>query len=306
MKISLSLILPVFNAELYLKKSLDSLLNQSFDFFELIIVNDGSTDNSLSIIKDYEKSDPRIIIINRDNKGLVYSLNEAISISKGDFIVRMDADDISYANRLSLQVKKIEEENLDICGCDYEIIDAKGSSKKVINVPKSESSIIISAFLGVPFAHGSVIIRKSFLTQNRLKYGLTNYIVAEDKALWQQLIEYGAKFGNVSEVLYSFRDHDTSLSQVKKKLNIRDNIALRHDFFHKNSKLLLREIKNQIKKISYLNVDRKNDLLEAIIYLIIYGIKHQQLKLHLVKHLFKFNILKIFYYVVKSIKLQLV
>ena len=304
--LKISVVLPVFNAELYLQKSLDSILNQCFNFHELIIVNDGSNDGSLSIIKYYEKLDPRIIVINQVNKGLVYSLNEAISISKGDFIVRMDADDISYIKRLSLQVKKIKEENLDICGCDYEIIDAKGSLKKIINVPKSESSIIISAFLGVPFAHGSVIIRKSFLTQNRLKYGLTNYIVAEDKALWQQLIEYGAKFGNVSEVLYSFRDHDTSLSQVKKKLNIRDNIALRHDFFQKKSNLLLEEIKNQVKKISYLNADRKNDLLEVIVYLIIYGVKHQQLKLHLVKYLFKFNVFKIFYYVVKSIKLQLV
>ncbi len=92
--------MPVYNAEKYLRESIESILNQTYKNFEFIIINDGSTDYSLKIINEYYKKDCRIKIISRENKGLVYSLNEGISIAKGEYIARMDGDDVCNLDRL--------------------------------------------------------------------------------------------------------------------------------------------------------------------------------------------------------------
>ena len=96
----ISVILPVYNGEKYLKESIESILNQTYTNFEFIIIDDGSKDSSLEIIKEYEKEDERIIVISRENKGLVASLNEGIATAKGKYIARMDADDVSLSERL--------------------------------------------------------------------------------------------------------------------------------------------------------------------------------------------------------------
>jgi glycosyltransferase involved in cell wall biosynthesis len=104
----ISVILPVYNAEKFLKESLNSILGQSYTNLEIIIINDGSSDNSQSIINSY--SDDRIICIHQEqNMGLIPSLNNAIHSAKGDFIVRMDADDIAFKNRIQLQVQYLFE-----------------------------------------------------------------------------------------------------------------------------------------------------------------------------------------------------
>jgi glycosyltransferase involved in cell wall biosynthesis len=104
----ISVILPVYNAEKFLKESLNSILGQSYTNLEIIIINDGSSDNSQSIINSY--SDDRIIYIHQEqNMGLIPSLNNAIHSAKGDFIVRMDADDIAFKNRIQLQVQYLFE-----------------------------------------------------------------------------------------------------------------------------------------------------------------------------------------------------
>ena len=95
MKPKVSIVMPVYNGDKYLVESLESILHQTYRNFELIIINDGSTDNSMAIIESYAKTDENIIIISRENKGLVASLNEGIILAKGDYIARMDADDIS-------------------------------------------------------------------------------------------------------------------------------------------------------------------------------------------------------------------
>ena len=100
----ISVVMSVYNADRYLRESVKSILDQSFDNFEFIIINDGSTDSSMKILQSF--SDPRIRLITQENKGIAASLNEAISLARGRFIARMDADDISLPNRLSQ--KKVE------------------------------------------------------------------------------------------------------------------------------------------------------------------------------------------------------
>ena len=98
-----SVVMSVFNGEKYIRESVESILYQSFSDFEFIIIDDGSTDNTLSILKKYEKKDFRVRLISRENKGLVASLNQAVDLSVGSWIVRMDADDIALKNRIERQ-----------------------------------------------------------------------------------------------------------------------------------------------------------------------------------------------------------
>ena len=106
--ILVSVILPVYNAQKYLEEAIESIINQTYTNFEFIIIDDGSGDNSLNIINKYQKQDSRILVITRENKGLVYTLNEGINQAKGKYIARMDADDISLSNRFEKQIELLE------------------------------------------------------------------------------------------------------------------------------------------------------------------------------------------------------
>ena len=113
----ISIVMPVYNAESFLESAIFSILNQTHSNFEFIIIDDKSTDDSLMIIKKFQKKDSRIKLLNGDGKNLVKALNKGIMKSKGKYIARMDSDDISLPKRLESQVKYIEKYNLDICGC---------------------------------------------------------------------------------------------------------------------------------------------------------------------------------------------
>jgi len=220
----ISIILPVYNGELYLSKSIESILNQTFDNFEFIIINDGSTDNSLKIIKHYANLDSRIILISRDNKGLIYTLNEGIEKSKSEYIVRMDQDDVSLKNRLELQYRFVRNNALDICGGDYAVIDRNDNVLNTYRLPKKDFEILLNLASGVPFPHPSVMMRKSFLNSSGLKYGGGGYCQAEDLDLWLKMYNKGAKFGNVNSILLEYRILTNSMSRVNKR-----EIALESD-----------------------------------------------------------------------------
>ena len=164
--ILISVILPVYNGAPYLDEAIVSILKQTHDNFELIVINDGSTDESLEILEKYAAQDNRIIIINRQNKGLVYSLNEGILKAKGKYIARMDADDVSDISRLESQIEYIQKHNLDICGGHYLLIDDEGRINGLNVVPISHEMCTLSLLFKVPFAHPSVMIRKRFLDEN--------------------------------------------------------------------------------------------------------------------------------------------
>ena len=112
----ISVILPVYNAEKYLAEAIDSILNQTFTDFEFIIINDGSTDNSLSILQSYQTQDSRIRLFSRENKGIVMTMNEGIDLARGEWLARMDADDIAMPSRFERQLQHLKETSADICG----------------------------------------------------------------------------------------------------------------------------------------------------------------------------------------------
>lgn len=229
----ISVILPIYNGADYLNEAIDSILSQSFKDFELILINDGSSDNSLSIAQTYKDKDDRVVLISQKNMGLVATLNKGISLAKGQFIARMDQDDISLENRFHEQIKLLEK-GYDLCGCHFHFITESGqlSKSRVVSVNSDFQSVILTR--STPFAHGSVMIRKSFLDENNLKYSHEKYTSAEDYYLWAQCFEYGAKITNVDEYLFLYRDFDLSLSKLNAKNNIKDAIAISREFTVKN------------------------------------------------------------------------
>ena len=248
--IQISVILPVYNAEQYLQEAIESILNQTYENFELIILNDGSTDTSLSIIQQFVDKDKRIILVNRENKGLIYTLNEGINIAKGKYIARMDADDISLPNRFEKQIELMEKENLDICGCHFLLVDEQNNINGLNLTPLSHEMCFLSLASKVPFAHPSVMIRKEFLVKNNLLYGQSNYKIAEDFDLWIRMYEKGAKFGNVNDILFRYRILDNSLSKVNSIGLVKDTKKMLDNFFKNNKSKLIETLENLPKQLN--------------------------------------------------------
>lgn len=206
----ISVVMPVYNAGKYLREAIDSVLNQTFSDFEFLIYNDGSIDDSDEIIKSY--SDPRIIYTRIEkNAGYVTLLNKGIDQAKGQFIARMDADDISLPSRFAEQIKFMNENlEIGICGC---WIEQFGSRSGQVKLPSSNIDIITSLFYGTPFAHPSVIIRKSVLKENKLYYN-NDYLFAEDYELFERMLLI-TKAANINKFLLKYRLHSTQVSTRK-------------------------------------------------------------------------------------------
>jgi len=137
----ITVLMSVYNGEKFVKSAIESVLNQTFKDFEFLIINDGSSDTSLEIIEKYKAQDQRIILINRENKGLITSLNEGISLSSGAYIARMDADDISIPERLSEQFNYLQKNpDVDLVGSNIIFFTdniVKGTSNLEINKIKN-------------------------------------------------------------------------------------------------------------------------------------------------------------------------
>jgi glycosyltransferase involved in cell wall biosynthesis len=253
----ISVIMPVYNAEKYLDEAIQSILNQTYKNFEFIIINDGSTDKSLEIIRKYKKQDTRIVLISRKNKGLITSLNEGIEKAEGKYIARMDADDISLPERFTKQVKLMEKENLDICGTHYFIISEHSHylSARVVSCKQDFNKMILAR--SVPFAHGSVMFKKSFYEKNYLRYGNTKYNKAEDYALWIDFVDHNAKISNVDEFLFKYRHLENSLS--KQNVNYQHAIQLSKYYIRNNYKWLdslFEKYKNKIKDLNEFEIEQ--------------------------------------------------
>ena len=204
----ISIIMPVFNGSAFLNDSIGSILNQSFTDFELIIVNDGSTDNSASIISGFQKDDPRIIFINRpDNKKLPYTLNEALSIAKGKYIAIMDCDDISYPNRLEIQYRFLEEnKDISIIGCGYQVFNEQGAFLTVYN-PSGCINLAYKFLSNSYFCHPTVMFRRNVIE----KSGLYEDHEAEDFCFFSKILR-NYKGTNLQVVLLKYRENPANRS----------------------------------------------------------------------------------------------
>lgn len=212
----ISVLMSVYNSENFLKESLDSILNQTYPDFEFIIVNDASTDSSLEIIKSYE--DPRIKIIDSDkNMGLTYNLNRALSVARGEFIARMDADDVAHRDRFKEQVIFMEQNrSVGVCGTSGEAIDELGNYLFDINLPVEDKKIKSLFLIGNEIIHSSVMIRHSILKKHGVTYDET-FLSCQDYRLWVELMDK-TTFYNLPKKLVKYREvaNGITAEQVKK------------------------------------------------------------------------------------------
>ncbi|PPK93265.1 glycosyl transferase family 2 [Nonlabens xylanidelens] len=199
----ISVILPAYNAEKYLAQAIDSILNQTCLYFELIIINDGSTDRTEMIIQSY--SDNRIKYYNNEiNLGLIGTLNRGLELAKGKYIARMDADDISFLDRFHKQFDFLENnEDYVICSSSRIEFYQDNTKKHITFLPETNEEITIAKHFSTPFTHPAVMMRNSVIKLYKLQY-LNDYKYSEDYEFWIRLLEYGKGY-NFVKPLISYR-----------------------------------------------------------------------------------------------------
>ncbi|MFN6039864.1 MAG: glycosyltransferase, partial [Bacteroidota bacterium] len=206
-----SVILPVFNAEKYLAESIKSILNQSFTNFELIIINDGSTDKSSEIIKSF--SDIRIVYIEQLNMGLANTLNKGVSLAKGKYIARQDNDDISYPERFQKQFSYLENNaEIALIGTRARIVNEMGEPTGRNHLhPTNPNVLKLDLLFDNPFVHSSIFVRKDILLKVGGYYSSSDFF--EDYNLWSR-ISYHYKVANLPEILLDYREVNTGMSKT--------------------------------------------------------------------------------------------
>jgi glycosyltransferase involved in cell wall biosynthesis len=212
---AVSVVMPVYNSERYLRLAVQSILDQTFQDFEFIVVDDGSRDSSLAILREYEAKDPRVRIISRGNTGIVGALNDGLEASRGELIARMDADDISQPDRLAKQVPFLQSKDDHVLvGCQVMLIDPDGAEL----CPKRDTEYtherIDWAHLNHrwPLVHPTVLMRKSAVEQvGRYRQ---RYQWLEDLDLFLRLAEMG-RIASLPDVLLRYRLHTESVCATR-------------------------------------------------------------------------------------------
>jgi len=201
-----SVILPVYNCENFISDCVNSILEQTFQDFELIIIDDKSTDNTLKIIQQIK--DKRVnLIVKKKNSGYTNSLNLGIAKSKGEYIARIDGDDICMPNRFEKQVSFLDEnKEIVACGSFSKII----GSDEIIYTPEYHEEIILELLRRNCIIHPSVMMRKSAINSLSVAYDVSKE-PAEDYDLWVRLAKVG-KLHNIQEVLLNYRYHENQVS----------------------------------------------------------------------------------------------
>ncbi|UUV19497.1 glycosyltransferase [Fusobacteria bacterium ZRK30] len=219
-----TVLMPVYNASEFLRETMDSILDQTYEEFEFLIINDGSTDSSVNIIESYE--DERIRLVhNTENIGLIKTLNKGIETAHGKYIVRMDADDIAEKNRIETQVNFMEN-NSDVAVAGSNgmmFLSNKPMIKKPTDFPTRYSEIRCKLLFESPIMHPAVIMRKSVLLEDNYRYR-DEYKATEDYGLWMEIAK-DHKVVNISQKLLRYRIVSSSITnQALKRMNDRIKI----------------------------------------------------------------------------------
>lgn len=205
-----SVILPVYNAEKYLRDAVDSILAQTFRDFELIIINDGSTDGSRQIIDSY--NDDRIVKVDNDgNRGLIYTLNRGVELSKGIYIARMDSDDVSLPRRFEEQVKFLNRHpSIGFLGANGYFIDKDSKPFKLQTHTLSPRFTKTSLLFTATYMHPVMMIRRDLLVENPYR---EHFKHIEDFDLWERLSQYN-NGANLKKPLLLYRMHGDNISLI--------------------------------------------------------------------------------------------
>lgn len=212
-QVPISVLMPVFNAEPFVAAAIRSILDQTFTAFEFIILDDGSTDASPRILREFAASDPRIRLVSRENRGLVATLNEMIALAKGRYLARMDADDMSHPTRFAQQLAYMDAHpDVGVLGSRGLFIDPEGAPLAEFHDLREHDEILaalLTPALGI--IHPAAMIRRDVMIQ--MEGYRDDCKHAEDLDLWLRISERH-RLHNLDQVLISYRVHANSVSKT--------------------------------------------------------------------------------------------
>ena len=218
-----SVLLPVYNSANYLRESIESILNQSFKEFELLIICEPCTDGSIEIIKSYK--DSRIIHIQNEKRlGLINSLNMGIELAQGEYIARMDADDVSLPERLAKQVEFLDAHpEVGVLGCAVQVIDDYGNPSHIRQFPVEHGVLRWHLCFYNPIAHPTVMMRREIV--ERAGGYNSDMVHTEDYDLWRRLSGV-TRLSNFQDVLLHLRKHGANVSNVHASEQRRNSVRI--------------------------------------------------------------------------------
>jgi glycosyltransferase involved in cell wall biosynthesis len=232
-----SVVMPVYNAAAFLPEALGSLCEQSFGDFEVVVVNDGSTDGSEGIIAEWAGRDRRIRCVDQENTGIIGALNRGIAEARGEYVARMDADDVSEPRRLERQVRVLDEcPEVAVCGGWIRTFGEGPTNLygkgEIIRHPGEAALVKATMLLRCAVAHPTVLMRRSLFTQGEAGGGGLSYLIGyehcEDYALWARVLDRGRRgephqIVSVPEVVLRYRVHPGQISEIHR--NHQERIA---------------------------------------------------------------------------------
>ena len=244
MTLNVSILMPVFNAEETLAECLDSIFLQTLQDFEIIAVNDFSTDRSVEILRSYH--DSRIHVVDNQNKGIVSALNSGLKLCQSDFVARMDADDVMYAQRLEKQFDVLSNKpDITLCATQARKFPEKIIKSGYIEYMRWQNACLTrqdiqnQIYIESPFAHPSVMFRKSRVTELG---AYRDGEFPEDYELWLRLFHAGESMMKLDEVLVDWRESDNRLSRTSSRYSEAAFEKLRAEYLVKDKRLQNRKI----------------------------------------------------------------
>lgn len=269
----ITVFIAAYNEANFIEKSISSILNQTFSDFEIIIVNDGSTDDTVAVIEGF--TDSRIKLLHNDgNKGIVYTRNRLLELAKGEFIAVLDSDDIACPERLELQYNFLSSNpQIALCGGHAEIIDEFGVKTGKKFIEPTDDTVDMFMLFGNPFVNSTTMFRTSVFRELK---GYNNYFISEDFDLFMRISEkYGV--ANIDKTLVYYRIHSNNtstlhaniqtenehiiLSNMQRGVGLipnKQSLAIHFELFSRNLKIdQLAEYLNFLAKLKTANQDSK-------------------------------------------------
>ena len=222
----ISIITPVYNVESYIGDAIESVLNQSHENFELLLVNDCSTDNSLAVMERFAAKDDRIHVLKTPvNSWAHAAANVALEYATGDYVAMLDGDDILPLDRLETQVRFLERyPGIDVCGGWVQLFGK--SNKKIASMKLDDFNIRAGMLFDTSLAHGTVMIRRSVIEKHMIRYNTDIYYAHDYDLLMRLAFDCNARFANLPKVLYLSRVHGGQASNLyrDKQLEFADRV----------------------------------------------------------------------------------
>lgn len=217
-----SVIMPAYNVEKYVGEAIESILNQTFPDFEFIIINDGSTDNTAKIVKEYAKKDKRIKFIdNKENRGFIARLNDCLELARGEFVAKMDSDDISLPERLAKQVEYLDNNpDIGMVGVGLRKFGA------INRIDVRPAHVGVADFM-YTCATTVFMARREIIDKYNLRFD-SKYFAAEDHEFYSRFARV-SKIANLQDVLYLYRWHSNNVSVQKREQQQESDKRIKND-----------------------------------------------------------------------------